>query len=294
MTKHKSHQCLFALAILLVISTVSGNTLAAADPAGNSAHERSGSDQTIKKTATGVNARDVQEGKLFYPSEDAMADLEATLLKASAENKLALIVFGANWCHDSQALAARMHQEPLQSVLSNNYETLLVNVGNLSEGREAIQSLGVPIYYATPTVLIVDPNSRQLLNQGNRNMWGSAASISMQDSVNYFQTIASSSDPAAGTIGSLSAEQQQLMADIDAFEQAQANRLSDAYIITGAMLENDFDQETWSEVGKFRNGLANDLDQLRAEVVRRIASGETDIELTYPVYPAWSWTTDAH
>lgn len=271
MPKLKSLQCLLTLVLLLLITTVPAIALAAGD----------------------TDANDVQEGKLYYPSEDVMADLEASLQKASAENKLALIVFGANWCHDSQALAARMHQEPLQSVLNNNYETLLVNVGNLSEGREAIQSLGVPIYYATPTVLIVDPTSRRLLNQGNRNMWGSAANISMQDSVDYFQTIAASSQSVVANVDSPSAEQQQLMADIDAFEQIQADRLSEAYLITGAMLENDFDQGTWSEVGKYRNSVANDLDHLRAEVNRRIESGEENIELTYPDYPAWSWTTDA-
>lgn len=293
MPMSKSLQCLLTMVLLLLIATVSGIALAATDQSGHTSHEQTDSEQSNQELVSDTHASDVLEGKLYYPAEDVMADLEATLQKASAENKLALIVFGANWCHDSRALAARMHQEPLQSLLRNNYETLLVSVGYLSEGREAIQSLGVPIYYATPTVLVVDPTSRQLLNQGNRNMWGSAASISLQDSVEYFQTIAATSQSLIAEVGSASAEQQQLMADIDAFEQIQADRLSEAYLITGAMLENEFDQATWKEVGTYRNSVANDLDQLRAEANRRIESGETNIELTYPEYPAWSWTSDA-
>lgn len=308
MPELKSLQHLLTLAILLVFMSIPAVALASSDQSDNTDNGQTSSEQPGQEPASDENANDehssdvqvsdkqasdVQEGKLYYPSEDAMADLEATLQKANTANKLALIVFGANWCHDSKALAARMHQEPLQSVLSQNYETLLVDVGNLSRGREVIQSLGVPIYYATPTVLIVDPASRQLLNQGKRNMWGRAASISMQDSVDYFQTIAAKNQSDPVKAQPPSAEQQQLMAEIDAFEQTQAARLSEAYIITGAMLDSDFDQDTWGEVGWYRNSLANDLDQLRAEVISRIKAGETDIVLTYPVYPAWSWTTDA-
>ena len=84
------------------------------------------------------------------------------------------------------------------------------------------------------------------------------------------------------------------MAEIEAFELIQAERLSDAYIITGAMLENDFDRAIWSEVGKYRNSVAADVDQLRAEANRRIEAGESNIELDYPVYPPWSWTSDAN
>ena len=264
MPRFKSIQCMFSLVILIMLATT-----------------------------TSVLAS--QEGELYSPSENPMADLETTLQQAAAENKLALIIFGANWCHDSRALAARIHQEPLQSVINEHYVFLLVNVGNLSEGREAIQSLGVPIYYATPTVLVVDPVSRRLVNKGNRNMWGRAASINMQDSVEYFTNIAAAGRSALSESAIYSDEQKQLMVEIDAFEAAQAERLSEAYMITGAMLQEDkFDDQIWSEVGRYRNSVAKDVDQLRAEVNARIADGETGIVLTYPSYPAWSWSTDVH
>jgi len=233
------------------------------------------------------------KGKLYLASDDALADLQSTLQKAERENKLALVILGANWCHDSTALASRLQVEPLKSLVDERYETLFVNVGNLSEGREVIQSLGVPIYYATPTVLIIDPVSGDLVNEGNRHMWASAASISMDDSVNYFQTIADTDLTTLLNAQDYSAEQTQLMAGIDEFEQVQADRLTEAYIITGAMLDDNFDQAVWQEVGKYRNSVAADVDALRAQVAQRIAEGETDIVLVFPSYPPWSWSAEA-
>ncbi len=232
-------------------------------------------------------------GKLYLPSEDAMGDLQATLQKAEDENKMALVILGANWSNDSRALAARLQVEPLKSLVDENYVTLFVNVGNLSEGREVIQSLGVPIYYATPTVLIIDPVTGALVNEGNRHMWASADSISMEDSVDYFEQIAGIDLSTLPDADNYTAEQAQLMADIDAFEQVQADRLIEAYVITGAMLDKDFDKAVWKEVGQYRYSVATDVDALRAEVSQRIADGETEIVLVYPSYPPWSWNVEA-
>jgi len=254
------------------------------------AEEQSDTQQTQEQHAEKDHGDD---GRLYLPSDDAMADLESTLEAAKDNNKLALIILGANWCHDSRGLASRLQVEPLKSLVEDNYETLYVDVGHLSEGRDVIQSLGVPIYYATPTVLIIDPVTGKLVNEGNRHMWAAADSISMDDSISYFEEIAAIDVTTLPDESSYSAEQAQLMNDIDEFEQAQADRLSEAYLITGAMFDGTFDQEIWSEVGRFRNSVASDVDQLRAEVARRVADGETDIVLSYPQYPAWSWESEA-
>ena len=52
-------------------------------------------------------------GELYLPSEDAMADLSAALDAARNSNRLLLVMMGANWCHDSRALASRVYEEPL-------------------------------------------------------------------------------------------------------------------------------------------------------------------------------------
>lgn len=272
LTEARGYSLLFILMFMMVSASCS---LLAAEQAANAQHND-------------------KSGQLYPPSDDAMVDLNNILEKAKRTHKLALIIFGANWCHDSLGLAARLQAEPLKSLLEEHYETLLVNVGNLSEGREVIQRLGVPIYYATPTVLIVDPLTGNLVNEGNRHMWANADSVSMDDSVSYFQLMADTDLAALTANLDYTAEQARLMADIDEFEQVQADRLAQAYIITGAMLEEDFDQAVWREVGQYRNSVANDVDALRAEVANRVANGETDIVLTYPSYSDWSWSSESN
>jgi hypothetical protein len=44
-------------------------------------------------------------------------------------------MMGANWCHDSRALASRIYEEPLSTIINEHYETLFVDVGYLENGR---------------------------------------------------------------------------------------------------------------------------------------------------------------
>ena len=239
-----------------------------------------------------------QSGELYLPSKDPMADITKTIASARGNGKLVLVVMGANWCHDSRALAARLYQPPLHSMINEHYEIVFVDVGYLDKGKDVISSLGVPVYYATPTVLIVDPVSRQLVNRDNRHLWADAYNISMDESVDYFRLMTrtdlvplrSASDPGENL--------QKIMSDIDAFEKRQAKRIYAAYAVLGPMLrayENDdapalFDQ-TWNEVRDFRYKVAADIDTLRSDALAQAIAGETDISLDYPEYATFSWET---
>jgi hypothetical protein len=79
--------------------------------------------------------------------------------RAGADNRLALVVLGANWCHDSRALASRLHRPPLTELVQQHYELVFVDAGFLDKARAVMQQFGVALYYATPTVLIIDPAS---------------------------------------------------------------------------------------------------------------------------------------
>ena len=132
----------------------------------------------------------------------------------------------------------------------------------LDKGGDVISSIGPPVYYATPTVLIVDPFSGRLLNADNRHQWGSANDISMEESVAYFQLMASVDRNAWEPEVTKSGELQVLLAEIDAFEQAQAERLYQAYAVIGPMLKAYKDgenpthfEDSWNEVRDFRKRL---------------------------------------
>ena len=238
----------------------------------------------------------VKSGKLYLPSDAPMADLAAALDAARDSNRLLLIVMGANWCHDSRALASRLFQEPLSTLVEEHFETLFVDVGYLEKGKEVITSLGIPIYYATPTVLIVDPVSGRVVNAQNRHQWAEAATISMEDSVDYFRQFAGIDLTALQNEIETDAALQVLFKQIDAFEQIQADRLYQAYAILGPMLhaykagdKEAFSEDTWDEVRDYRYQVSADVETLRVEAHERVAAGETDIQLNYPVYPAFSW-----
>ena len=236
-----------------------------------------------------------QSGKLYLPSTDVMADLETAIGVARDNNKLTLVIMGGNWCHDSRALASRIYQEPLKTIVEENYETIFVDVGFLSKGKDVISSLGPPIYYATPTVLIVDPVSRQLVNAKNRHRWADAFNISMEESVEYFQLMADT-DLSSLKDEKTPVDLQHLITEIDSFEQIQADRLYRAYKVLSPMLKaysagnkDAFSEDYWNEVRDFRYKVSADVDTLHAEARKRVAAGEQGVELTFPEYPAFTW-----
>ena len=238
----------------------------------------------------------VESGKLFIASMDSMADLKIGFDTAQKNNKLVLVVMGANWCHDSRALAARLYKEPLSTIINTHYEVIFIDVGYLEKGKEVISSLGIPVYYATPSVLIVDPLSRVVLNADDRNQWGNAYTISMKESVDYFAKYAETGQSATQSDDQIDENLQVLLADIEAFEDLQAARLYEAYAVLTPMIkaykggdDTAFSEKIWNEVRDYRFKVSEDVVALRAEARERVAAGETDIRLNYPVYPAFCW-----
>lgn len=244
-----------------------------------------------------VAAETDPDGRLFEPSEDALADVQQSLGRAEAGDRLGLIVLGGNWCHDSRALAARLNRSPLAEVIRDNYELVFVDVGYLDKGRDVLQQFGVPQFYATPTVLIVDPSTGQLINDEDRHIWANAYKIDMDSSVRYFDKWAGGDAPVEPVPDS--AELEQLYAEIDRFERQLADRVAAGYAVVGPMLAaykagnapEDFEAR-WDELAGFRMAIPGDVLELREEARQRVADGETDIQLVFPEYPPLSWESE--
>ena len=237
------------------------------------------------------------DGRLFQPSVDPLVDVQQALSRAGDGDRLALVVLGANWCHDSRALASRLHSSPLAEVIQENYELVFVDVGFYENGRDVTQQFDVAHYYATPTVLIIDPSNQQLVNDEDRHIWGNAFNIDMASSVEYFEKWAmndTTADPVAE-----STQLGQLNAEIDQFEQQSAERVAAGYAVVGPMLAAYKDGNTpeefdasWDELSKFRNAIPKDIGKLRDEAQRRVSEGEKDIQLLFPEYPLLSWESE--
>ena len=235
------------------------------------------------------------DGRLYEPSTDALADVEQALARAADNDRLGLVVLGANWCHDSRALAARLNRSPLAEVIEENYELVFVDVGFYEKGRSVLLEFGVPQFYATPTVLIIDPATRQVVDNEERHLWRNAYKVDMASSVDYFEKWArNDAEPVPE-----SARLQQLYAEIDQYEERLAERVAAGYAVVGPMLKAykadnappDFD-ERWDELAGFRMAIPGATGELRDEARRRVAAGEDDIQLEFPAFPLLSWETE--
>ncbi|MCI5045335.1 MAG: thioredoxin family protein [Aquisalinus sp.] len=245
--------------------------------------------------ATAVSAYDPETA--FQPSNREMEEVDEVLKRAADDDKLALIVMGANWCHDSRGFVKTLNNKRLGQVISDRYEVLLVDVGYLQRGRDVIERFGMPVIYGTPTVLVVDPEAELLINRNDMHRWRDAARIDVDEAITYFTSMATPSalDEAAAAHAEVEPALMALYAEIDAFERAQAARIYGGFARLAPMLAMDhkdrpdhFNDE-WDQVRDLRYAITGDLADLRAEARRRSEAGETDISLTYPDYPAFSW-----
>ena len=244
-----------------------------------------------------LGAETDSDGRMYEPSVDPLADVQQALGRAGDGDRLALVVLGANWCHDSRALAARLHRPPLAELIQQHYELVFVDVGFYDKGRDVLQQFGVAHFYATPTVLIIDPSNQALVNDEDRHIWSNAYNIDMSSSVRYFEkwaTTDSVADPVAN-----STQLRQLYMEIDQFERQLADRVAAGYAVVGPMLEaheagnapDEFDA-SWTELRDFRMAIPDDIRELRDEAQRRVSEGEEGIQLVFPKYPLLSWESE--
>jgi hypothetical protein len=162
----------------------------------------------------------------FVEGADARAEVDAALASAAANGTRALLVFGANWCHDSHGLVDHFQQEDLQTIIQDSYELVYIDVGWRHRNLDLMREMGVWTIYGTPTVLIVDPDLG-LVNRDTMHTWHTAYSREHDEVVRYFRRWAFSR-PGGGVVEN-SQTYAGLVADIEAWEAREGDRLSTAY-----------------------------------------------------------------
>lgn len=176
-----------------------------------------------------------QPPQYTYEASATAYDDVVNAQKSALENgKLLLVVLGAQWCHDSTGLAKRFQTQEMQPILTSHYETIFVDVGLLEDRRAITQRFDYPTYYATPTVMIVDPASSALLNRASMAIWGRADSIALADYVDYFSKFAQLSDKQKLPMMNWQADPQ-----VAAYDTQHAARLQKAYDLLGPLLQKD-------------------------------------------------------
>lgn len=219
--------------------------------------------------------------KVYVDSKTPSQDVEQALLKAKLSDKNLIVVMGAQWCHDSRGLASQFASKEMLPVLEQ-YEVTYVDVGYYKDLRAISERFGLAHYFATPTVMIINPQTQAVVNTNDMHIWGSADSIPQQEYIDYFTQYA---DKTESTLPEVSSAHLKV---IQAFQYNQASRLMRGYekLIPG--LESDdqsqvfFDQ--WVQVRKFRTKLQTDIFALYEQ-----ASKNPNAELILPTYPAFTW-----
>ena len=121
------------------------------------------------------------EARPYAANADAMADVHAALTRAAASGKHVLLVMGANWCHDSRALAGWLETPRFAALTAASYELVFVNVGvpQTGEGRnlDIARRFGLEDVPGTPAVLVLTADGK-LVNRDTAASWRNAASRS--------------------------------------------------------------------------------------------------------------------
>lgn len=137
------------------------------------------------------------EARAYSAEADASADVDATLARAASSGKRVLLVMGANWCHDSRALAGWLETPRVAALTAQAYEVVFVDVGvpQTGEGRnlEIARRFGLTEFPGTPALLVLTPDGGAV-NLDTAASWRNAASRS-EDAI-YAELAALAETPA--------------------------------------------------------------------------------------------------
>lgn len=125
------------------------------------------------------------EARPFDESADGTVAVDAALARAQLADKRVLLVMGANWCHDSRALAGWLAEPRFAAMLDAKYELVYVDVGHKDHNIDIAQRFGLDAIKGTPTVLVLS-SSGALLNRKSAPKWRNAASRDEADIFAYF------------------------------------------------------------------------------------------------------------
>jgi thiol-disulfide isomerase/thioredoxin len=119
--------------------------------------------------------------KLYYPVDiDAVKLFESALVKAELDNAKAVIVFGADWCHDSRALGEVLSSDAFKAEFGSRYEVTFIDVGRpqTGEGRnlELVKRLGIKDLKSTPAMFVLRADGKVLNGKKDAVSWRNAES----------------------------------------------------------------------------------------------------------------------
>ncbi len=133
------------------------------------------------------------EARSYAVSDDASADVDAALARAAENGKRVMLVMGANWCHDSRALAGWLATERFKTLIDDKYELVFVNIGmpQQDDGHnlQIAERFGLDELPGTPNLLVLTAEG-ELVNADTATTWRDTASREEDAIFSELQTLA--------------------------------------------------------------------------------------------------------
>lgn len=130
------------------------------------------------------------EASPFDAARDAGTDVDTALAKGQAEDKITLVVMGANWCHDSRALAGWFTTDAdISEVLERDFVVTYVDVAQKNRNIDIAQRFGIESIVGTPTMIMVAPDGT-VLNRETAVTWRNSASRSKAEIQQVLEAVA--------------------------------------------------------------------------------------------------------
>lgn len=141
----------------------------------------------VPPAAAAAAAAEHPEARPFDPAPALAAQdaVDEALADAVQAGKHAMIVMGANWCHDSRALAGWFQTPRFTTMLGDNYVVRYIDVGNKDRNIDVAQRFGLDTIVGTPTVFVINTRG-EVLNLETAPSWRNAASRTEDDIFDYF------------------------------------------------------------------------------------------------------------
>jgi thiol-disulfide isomerase/thioredoxin len=116
---------------------------------------------------------------------DEKANADAAVASATARakrsGKLLLIDLGGNWCLDCRILSGVMETQPLTAWMDKHFEIVSVDVGRFDKNQQIQKSFGIRgRLEGVPALLIVNPRTGKLVNEGHVTALADARSLTPQ------------------------------------------------------------------------------------------------------------------
>lgn len=213
---------------------------------------------------------------------------------ALTEGKLLLWVVGGNWCHDSRSLATKLKHPELAPVISKHYRLSMIDVGYLNQGFEFTNIANMSTFYATPTVLIIDPETMSQTNAEDMFIWSNAYQVKQEVAQEYFERY--SLIKSSKNTSLLSEEQLRLKGILNSYITAQEKRILAGYKVLGPMLKAYKEGETNPDFDPYWNALFEVRYSLQKHIKENkqlIAEWEQSkaVELVFPDAKPLPWET---